>query len=366
MKQRIKRLLQKFLQLSVGANLLFAMPASTTYELKAYDFNAGGGEGSSASYQLYGMLGGFDLSEQILGTTRGINPGLGNTMGTSMPPAPTWINDGGFTNKLRIIVDPSDNPTTGADSVLFAVAISDDDWATTEYVQSDFTVGGALGIEDYMTFAAWGGVTGDYVVGLNPNITFKTKVTALQGEFTESGFGESSIGASTTAADLTFDVDVAATDTDTDPPFVVDLGTLQQNTVITASNKVWFDISTHAANGVTVYVRGVYSGLFSVAANATIASATANLASGVVQQGFGFRSDSVTQSSGGPLTAQSPYDGSADNVGGVTTSLNPMYTSAGAIESGRGSFLVKAKISDTTPAAKDYTETAILIATPNF
>lgn len=358
--------IKNFLQLLVGANLLFSMPASGTYQLKAYDFNAGGGEGGSTNYQLYGMLGGFDLSEQILGTTRGINPGLGNTMAASMPPAPTFVNDGGFTNKLRIIIDPSDNQTGGTNPVLFAVAISDDDWATTKYVQSDFTVGSILGIEDYMTYAAWGGATGDYIVSLTPNTSYKTKVTALHGEFTESGFGESSAAAATSAVDLTFDVDVSPTDTDTDPPFVVDLGTLQQNTVVTASNKVWFDLSTHAPNGATIYVRGVYAGLFSQAANATIVSAAANLASGGVTSGFGFRSASATQASGGPLTAQSHYDGSGDNVGAVTTNLTPMYLAASAIDAGRASFLVKAKISDTTPAAKDYTETAILIATPNF
>lgn len=346
--------------------ILFAFPASTTYQLKAYDFTEGGGSAGSSQYLLYGSLGGYDMSNQILGTTRGIEPGINNVLDASVPPAPTLSNPNNYYDKLVMVIDPTDNPTSGGDQVLFAVAISADSWVTTQYVKNDFTVGSSLALTDYLTYAAWGSGSGVTLTSLQSTTTYQVKATALHGQFTESGFGPASAGVATASPQLTFDVDISPTDIKTDPPFNLNIGVLTQNAVTTASDKIWLDLATNADGGASVYIKGLNGGLKSIAANTTIASAGVNLASGGVSQGFGLQNNSVTQATGGPMTSLSPFNGAADNVGALTTAYQGLFSSAGPLTGGRSSSVVKAKISDLTPAAKDYSETALLVAVPNF
>lgn len=341
--------------------LLFVLvfPASDTYSLKSFSFGGGGGEGSSTTYKGE-FVAGEVAGRPADGSTYDLWPGMVFTQFANVPPAPTFTNPSNYFNKLPLTITTAGNSS----NTKFAIAISTDNFTTTNYVQSDNTVGATLGAEDWQTYANWGGGSGEFVVGLSPNTTYYVKVKAEQGLYTEGPWGPSS-SAATSGLLLSFDIDVSASNEETASPYTLSLGSLTAGSVVTSNSSVWIDLTTNATAGGSVYVYGSSGGLYSATSGHTIAGVSANLAS--TGEGFGLRSTSVTQSSGGPLAAESPYNGASDNVGTVTTVAQPIYTSTALpITAGRGSFVVKAKAQAVTPAATDYTETLTLVAAGSF
>jgi hypothetical protein len=338
--------------------MLFVMPASTNYEM--HDYGIGGGDtvGSSTNYGLNAMVGevGGALSD---GTNYSLGPGVIFTRQANVPAAPTFTNPSNFYNKLRIVLDTGNNPSDAR----FAVAISSDNFVTTQYVKSDFTVGSTLDITDYQTYSGWGGGAGVFVIGLQPNITYSVKVRAMHGNFTESGYSTAAT-ASTAAVSVTFDIDVSAVDTETSPPYTLNIGTLTPATITTAGQKIWVDLETNAVDGAVVYVRGSGTGLTSIGAGHTIPGLTGDL--GSASEGYGMQLNTVGQASGGPLTAITPYNGTLQNIGTLDTTFRPMLESTTAISGGRGSFFLKAKSATTTPAAADYSQLLTVIAAARF
>ncbi|HSW37428.1 MAG TPA: hypothetical protein VLG37_03615 [Candidatus Saccharimonadales bacterium] len=341
-------------------SLFAAAPTSTTYHLQSYGVGSGGTAGSSSTNYSLSGISGEQGSSQSTSTTYKAGTGLNATQQANVPLAPTVTNPASYYNKLHIVIDNGSNPTDAK----FAIAISTDAFASNiNYIQNDNTVGPVLGPEDYQTYASWGSGTGFDVIGLAPSTVYTVKVKATQGKFTESAYSATG-SASTVSPSLTFDIDVSATDSETAPPYTTNFGNLLPATVTNSPQKVWVDFDTNGANGGTVFITSKNGGLKSTATTYTITSATADLA--VVSEGFGGQNSSATQSSGGPLTAQSPYTGSSQNVGIIDTTLRQLYTSANPIVAGRGSIQLKAKAASTTPAANDYTETLTLIAAASF
>lgn len=335
------------------------MPSSNTLKLRDFTIGTGGAAGSTGgTYQLEGVTGETSGAGTIGGTYT-TKSGLQQTQQANVPTAPTFTNDSNWYNKLHFIINDGGNPTDAK----FAIAISTDDFVTTNYIQNDNTIGAALGAEDYQTYTQWGSATGEDVVGLTPSTTYKIKVKAIHGDFTESGYSATATAA-TVGAQLSFDIDVAATDTETSPPYAVAMGNVLAGSVITASDRVWFDLASNAESGGNIYIYSQNGGLSSAVAAYTIASATADLAS--ASEGFGVRSNSATQSSGGPISAVSPYDGSSDNVGIINSLIREIYTSSNPLSGGRTSFLLKAKSSNLTPPSTDYAETITAIAAGKF
>jgi len=193
-----------------------------------------------------------------------------------------------------VTVGPENNPS----DALFAVAISTDGFTTTQYVHSDLTVGSSLSFSDYQTYAAWGGSSGVIVRGLTKSTVYSVKAKAYRGKFTESGYGPVA-SASTVDPQLSFDIDVAATNISTSPPYVVDFGTIPVSTVTNSSMRVWISLDTNAESGGMVYVSGQNAGLRSADATYTIAAQTGDLAS--LAEGFGLQGASIAQTSGGPV-----------------------------------------------------------------
>lgn len=338
---------------------LFAFPASTNYQLKSYGFGSGGEENMSSTNYAMDAITGEPNSDQLSGTSYDMGPGLIFTQQANVPPAPAFTNPSSYYNKLLLILDDGDNPSDAT----FAIAISPDNWVTTLYVQSDNTAGATLGIEDYRTYAGWGGGSGEMVIGLLSDTTYRVKMKAWHGKFTETGYGPEG-SAATVSPTLSFDIDVAETDTDTAPPFEVSFGDLTAGSVSESPQKVWVDFSTNGISGGTVYVSSGNAGLSSASTGATLPSATADL--GSAGSGYGAQGMSVSQSSGGPLSIASPYDGSADTVGGVDGSLREIFSSGSPISGGRGSFVLKAKSAPLTPAASDYVDVLTVVASAGF
>lgn len=362
MKQRslLLSFWRRLLAPPLGACLIFAFPASTNYQLKDYGYGGGGvANGSSTNYAIEGIAG-EQNGGMLDGSTYDIGAGLQYTNQANVPPAPTFTNPSNYYNKLKLTLNTGSNPT----DTLFAVTISTDDFASdNRYVQSDNTVGATLGLEDYQTYSTWGGASGFNIIGLAANTTYKVKVKAWQGKFTETGYGPTATAA-TVSPQLTFDIDVSASNSDTNPPFTTNFGDLLAGTVTDSPQKIWVDFDTNGESGGRIYVAASNAGLSSARASYTINAVTGNLTS--LSEGFGAQGSTATQSSGGPFVIATAYDLASNNVATADTTIREIFTTSGPVTGGRGSFLLKAKASAVTPAATDYTETLTVIASASF
>ena len=338
--------------------LLAGLPASSNYKLNSFGFGSGGtASSSSTNYSVNGSAG--QVAGSATSNNYQVKAGENNVKQANVPTV-TLVNTSNWYNKLLLTIGPQNNPSDAT----FAVAISTDNFATvTQYVKSDFTVGSTLTTSDYLTYAAWGSSSGVFVRGLKPSTVYTVKVKAYRGKFTESGYGPTAT-ATTAAPQISFDIDVSATDTSTSPPYDVAFGTLPVSTVTDSPVRVWFSLDTNGESGGKVYVSGQNSGLKSVSANYTIAAMTADLSTQA--EGYGAQAVSATQTSDGPFTYESPYDGTGDNVGVIDNLIREMFTTPGPVTGGRGSFILKAKTQPLTPSASDYTETLTAIASASF
>lgn len=349
-----------FLQIYIISSTLpvAAGPVSTNYELKDYGFGAGGTENStSTNYKILGVAGEVESSRS--GSTNfQAGGGLVYTMMSNVPPAPALTNPGSFYNKLKLVINNGGNPSNAK----FAIAISTDNFASDmRYVQNDNTIGTSLGLEDWQTYVGWGGASGINIIGLSSDTTYTVKVASKRGNFSESGFGPTAQVA-TVGPQLSFDIDVAPTDTKTDPPFSVSIGELTPATVVTAVNKVWVDLSTNGTGGGAVYVYGNNNGLASSTASYTINSVNGNL--GSLSEGYGVRG---SYTSGGPMELVAPYNGGGDIVGILDTNKRMIFDSSGLdVTGGRAAFEIKAKASNVAPAESDYNDTITVIASATF
>ena len=336
---------------------LLALPASTLYEL--HDYGAGSGGVSVSESSTYGLkaITGEVSGDNNSGTTYDLGPGLEFVQQSNTPAAPTFTNDSSYYNKLKFILDTGSNPT----DTTFAIAISTDDFVTTNFIQADNTIGASA---VYQTYATWGGASGAFVIGLSANTTYKIKTKAVQTKYSETKYSATA-SATTSVPSLSYDIDVSSTDQETGAPYAVSFDTLNIGSVTTAASKIWVDLDTNAESGAFIYVYNSTTGLTSANAAYTITSATANLAS--VNEGYGLQVSSNTQSSGGPLVPVSPYNTSSENVGIIDTTARNIFTSSSSpITAGRGSILLKAKATTTTPAAADYTSVINMIASATF
>lgn len=347
--------LRKRIFAPAGMLLMFAFPASTNYQLKDFGFGTGGvSNATSGSYAIDGVSG-EQSAGNLDGTTYDLGSGLLFTNQANVPPAPTFTNPSNYYNKLKIVLDTGSNPSDAT----FVIAISTDSFASdTRYVQSDDTVGATLGSEDYRTYTNWGGASGTLIIGLSPSTPYQVKVKAMQGKFTETGYGPTA-SVATVSPQMTFDIDVAATDVDNSVT-TIDLGSLSPGAVTDSTSKVWVNFETNGESGGSVYVVGNNAGLQSSVASYLISAVTGNLTA--LTEGFGAQESTATNG----LTAATLYDQTGNTVGIVDTSIREMFTAAAPTTNGRGSFLLKAKSSAVTPAAGDYTESLTVIASASF
>ena len=343
----------------MGLFLFLALPAGTTYQLKDYGFGSGGAADSqSAAYTLNGITGQAG-SGQAGGVAYSIGSGLVFGNQADAPPIPLLSNPGSFYNKLSLVLDPGSNPS----DTRFAIAISGDGFATTEYVQSDATIGPDIGDSNYQIYAAWGGADGMLIVGLSSGTSYQVKAKAMQGGSTETAYGPTATAA-TLEPTLTFDIDVSPTDAKTSPPYVVDFGTLSAGTVTNSSERVWVDFSTNAEHGGHVYVAGANGGLRSASMNYRIPAINGDMTA--FSQGFGAQGSTATQSAGGPFAISPAYDSTGTVVGVVDSTLREIFSAGAPTSGGRGSFVLKAKASSLTPAATDYQEILTVIASSDY
>ena len=282
----------KWRQRVCSASFVLLAMNSANFTMQGYGVSSGAGTGNSNAYSSHTTVGEVS-GDNMTAAGKQTNPGSIATIQANVPAAPTVTNPAEYYNKLNVAIDTGGNPSDAQ----FAIAVSDDAWSTTKYVQNDLTIGPVLGLEDWRTIADWGASFD--AIGLTPGTTYSFKVKATRGDFTESGWSATD-DAATLNPYLTFDLDVSATDSETSPPYAVALGDLTAGSVTTATNKIWIDFGTNGAFGGDVFVSASGTGLVSASTGATITTASADLASGGVTDGFGLQSSSVGQASGGP------------------------------------------------------------------
>lgn len=358
MMKYCRNFFQTVISLQAGFFLIFVFPASTNYQLKDFGFGTGGaGNATSGSYAL-DAISGEQSGGKLAGGSYDLGSGLLFTNQANVPPAPTFTNPSSYYNKLHIVVAVGGNPT----DTRFAIAISTDNFvADTRYVQSDDTVGATLGLEDYQTYTNWGGASGTLIIGLVSSTTYKVKVKAWQGKFTETGYGPIATAA-TVSPQMTFDIDVSAIDENNSVSTIGFTGasSLVATTVVDSPEKIWVDFITNGESGGRVYVAASNAGLQSSRASYLISAVTGNLTA--LSEGFGAQSSTATNG----LSEVTLYDKTGNEVGITDTTIREMFTASAPTTTGRGSFLLKAKSSAVTPAASDYTETLTVIASASF
>lgn len=325
-----------------------SFPSSTNFKIQNYSFGAGGAQSaSSTNFKINGVVGEVEFGKPS-STNFKLGTGLTYIMKANVPPAPAFTNPSNYYNKLNIVLNTGNNATDAQ----FAISIqnSGNSFATTQYVQADHTLGTTM---VWQSISTWG-AGGFDIIGLTPGITYRASVAARQGNFTQSEFGPT-VDQATVNPTLSFSLS----------PNSVNIGSLTPATVITAPSTVTATVSTNGTGGAVVYTYDNNSGLLSSSASYTISAVSNDLSS--ISEGYGLRSTSTTQGSGGPMRSLSPYNGAGSNVGLLDTTKRIIFDSTNQpVSSGQGIFELKAKASVTAKAAGDYGDIITVIASATF
>lgn len=226
---------------------------STNYEVDA-SIDAGGESASSTNYSGRESIGGSSDSSASSANFN-VFPGFIQHAYPGVPAQPTLTNTGGtLYNALDFIVATGNGQQT---DTTYAIAISSDDFATTNFIQTDDTVGSTAA---WQTYTAWNGGTGERVTGLAPGVTYKIKVKARYGVDTESAYSLSASAAtSSPSLTITFAGVSSATSFDGETTTItstangIAYGSLIPSTPSIAAHQV--TVTTNASGGFTTTVQ---------------------------------------------------------------------------------------------------------------
>ncbi|HMQ01769.1 MAG TPA: hypothetical protein PKD79_01720 [Candidatus Doudnabacteria bacterium] len=203
MTDRNKKLIFSLLVFFAIPSVVIAQTMSSpSYNIENSTFDGGGQSSSSTNYRSVDSI--SDVESGISSSTNFRNPsGFQPGAYPGVPGQPTFVNTtGSMYNALDFVVVTGSGQQS---DTTYAIAISDDDFTTTEFIQVDGTIGPNEYWQDY---SGWGGATGETVVGLNSNTAYKIKVKASYGTGSnaadsESGYSQEA-SASTAGQTLTF------------------------------------------------------------------------------------------------------------------------------------------------------------------
>lgn len=349
-KHKLVYLLIIFVLLNPSPILAQSSPTSPNYVMKQWGFGSGGGSQSDGTISIFSVSGEDSIGNETSPNYQ-LQAGLNYTINKNVPAAPTVTNPSNYYNKLHLVIDSANNPNT----TTYAIAISTDNFVSDKrFIKNDHTITSSLSTSDWQTYTDWGGASGFNVLGLSPNTTYYFRSSAFQGDYSQSPFGPAASGA-TQNSQLSFNI----------TPNIINLGSLTPNSVIVSGTTITTTSSTNGSGGVFVYVTGTNGGLKSTATNYTINTTSSNLVSQT--EGFGIRGTSTSQTSGGPMNILSPYNGTGNVVGAVSSSKQAIFDSSNQpVTNGQAIFEIQAKSSDVTPAANDYSESITVIASSSF
>ncbi len=328
---------------SVSVTLFAALSSSTNYNLNNYSIGPGGTNNStSTTYSGQATVGVQSNATSSSSNYTSKNGSIGAQQ-LNIPGAPTLSLVS--TTYMTVKINTSNNPS----DTVYSIAVSTNGFSTTSYMQADGTINSTA---VYQTYSAWGSGTGTVMVGLSSATTYSVKVDAKQGQFTNTAY--SAVASATTITpSVTFSVS----------PNTLSMSNLIPGSPVTSPN-ISFSFATNAANGGSVYVSGQNGGLNSSTQSYTIAGYTGNLSG--QSEGFGVQAGSASQSSGGPFTVASPYNGTGNTVGAETSTPTQMIYSNAAITGGTANANVQAITSSGTPTSTDYQEVLTFLAAASF
>jgi hypothetical protein len=370
------------LVISLSFNSSFALAetiVSPSYKIEGLTFGAdGGADLNSANFRLNLSAGGNLNDVKLQSTSYKVGAGVKSVLQANIPQlacfesttsASTDCTDpavvpngmeqvcgfGGCFNKARFEIDAQGNPT----DTLYSVQITTDaGWGSWNYVDGTSRFIESVAnhdIDDYLTESVWESGAGVFnIVGLDPAVTYYLRITALRGDFTESGYSNvlsSTTGVATTSFNVLVadENEMATTD--------IDLGTMSYGTVAVGDNFIWLYLGTNASGGAGIYVRDLYSGLRSISTAFTIDSVSSDLSSNI---GYGLQNRTSVQDNLGPIIPSLMYNLGGEIVGIVENDLaaNLIYsTSNKPVLNGKTSLYVKANPAEAAPSVTDYTDT---------
>lgn len=267
----------------------------------------------------------------------------------------------GFASSGTCVVDTLTGNATG----LLTVTVNNGgDCATSDTIEFLFTGGadnnGADAGSHSVTISSTGGtdhVSGTFAI----NISDDDQVTVT----------------ATVDPTITFDLDTATSNTDTNAPYTVDLGALTvgaANVSGATINSIWTDLETNATGGavVTVVNANDTNGLVSLSSSDNIPATGGTIAAGTAN--YGLCVASATQGSGtyqaaGSYAAPTCVADTAGNTVVALSSSTPdpiLNTAGGPVTAGRSQILVNAAISTSTTAHNDYQDVLTFVATGTF
>lgn len=302
------------------------LPSSTNFKLQEFGFGAGGtASSSSTNYSLNGIAGEVEFGRPS-STNFKMGSGLTYMMKANVPAAPTFTNPSTNYDRLKFVINQSNNPSDA--TYALQVSTSSDFSTNVSYVKSDNTLGAPLTIDDFKTYANWGGASGNYVTGLTQATTYYIRAKARQGSFTESEFGPSA-SVATSDSSLTFSID---------NPSITFSNLNAGNSHTDSSKSTILTTSTNAYNGYVVNARET---AVLTAPGATIPDFGSPNSAPASWSGYGFgytTSDSDLTggtadrfTNGGAkyagFTTSSPGDPVADHPGPILTAIsNEQFT----------------------------------------
>lgn len=226
---------------------------SSNYNLENSSFNFGGEESSSTNYTSEDSIG--DANDASSSSTNyKVFPGTLQPIYPGVPGTPTFTNTGGtLYNSLDFVV--TEGPTNKSD-VLYAIAISSDNFVTTYFIQTNDTLSTSPA---WQTYTNWGGGSGERVTGLSPSTTYKIKVKARFEADTETIYSQtaqattSSPSISVSFAGINSGTSVEGQTTDiTTQAETINFGSLVIDTPKIAAQSI--TVSTNAVNGYTTTI----------------------------------------------------------------------------------------------------------------
>jgi hypothetical protein len=241
------------LSLVTAPHNLYALTlVGSQYQLENPTFTSGGGSKSSAGiYSVQDAAGAS--SSDASSTNFKVQTGSIKPLLPGVPGVPTFTNTGGtlYSNLDFVVL----NGGNAADTE-FAIAISDDNFTTTNFVQTNDTINTTVA---WQTYANWGSASGERLVQLAANTTYKIKVKARIGAGNESGYSSTSTAATVnpsltmTVAGVSTSTSVGGTTTNiTTTPIAVPFGNLSIGSIKIGAQTV--TVSTNAVSGYTTSV----------------------------------------------------------------------------------------------------------------
>lgn len=155
---------------------------STNYQVENSIFDSGGESSSSTNYTSRDSISDVETGESASTNYKAI-PGFQPGAYPGIPGTPTLTNTGGtLYNSLDFVMLTGNGQQT---DTTYAIAISSDNFVTTNFIQTDDTVNTTAA---FQTYSGWNSGTGERVTGLLPSTTYKIKVKARYGADSESGY----------------------------------------------------------------------------------------------------------------------------------------------------------------------------------